>query len=503
MHEGCVTAGSRARHSAWVAVLGLASVTLTSAATCRSGDDSSPGSSAIGGASDAGESTSDAGASPPEQPAAELVAGTTNGSTPLALPDTEVGRQLAWLLEALNQRGGNVPEPELREHFSEAFLASVPPLQLTAVLASVASSSAPLLLVALSERAAGSALEALVNSRGGQGIIDIQVEPSSGLITGLLFRPTADLQSGRPTSWEAVDSSVSSLAPRTNYLVAKVDGDTCAPLHGSRSEDRLALGSAFKLYVLAELARQIDAGLLGWESPLVIHDALKSLPSGQLQDVPDGTVRSVLDVATNMISISDNTAADHLIDRLGRENVEAEQSRVGHGAPELNIPFLSTREFFLFKLNASESDVSSYLAADLPARRAVLASLAGQTPALQAAASWTLPRYVEEIEWFASASDLCRLMASLDAAAERAGLAPLHDVLSKNPGLRLDPAAFPYIAFKGGSEPGVLQLTWLVHHRDGTRYFVSLSANDTQAPVDETPALRAALGIFDLLASDE
>lgn len=485
-----------------VTVLSLALAPLAYGVACRARDDASLASKGVDAAS-SDPASSDAGPSPASPPPAEPEAGTTNGSAALAPPDTAVGRQLAWVLGALNERGGNVSEAELREHFSEPFLAAVAPEQLASVLASLAASGAPFALVTISESPAGAALEALVDSRDGPGIIDIQVEPGSGLITALLFEPAPDLQSGRPSSWDEVDSSVAGLAPRTNYLVAKVDGDTCAPLHGSRSDDRLAIGSAFKLYVLAELQRQIAMGQLGWQSTLVIHDALKSLPSGQLQDLPDGTELSVQDVATNMISISDNTAADHLIDRLGREDVEAEQSRVGHGAPELNIPFLSTREFFSFKLNASAADVASYLAADIPARRALLASLTQQALSPAAAASWTMPRFVDQLEWFASASDLCHVMAALDTAADRAGLAPLHDVLSKNPGLPLDPSVFPYIAYKGGSEPGVLQLAWLVHHRDGARYFVSLAANDTEAGIDQTAALRTALGVFDLLSSGE
>jgi hypothetical protein len=114
------------------------------------------------------------------------------------------------------------------------------------------------------------------------------------------------------------------------------------------------------------------------------------------------------------------------------------------------------------------------------------------------------PRRVDEIEWFASASELCRLMAALDVRTELPGLEPLADVLSRNPGLPIDPIAFPYIAFKGGSEPGVLNLTWLVHAQSGARYFVSTRLNDPSAPIaDETGALRTALGIFDLLAAGD
>jgi beta-lactamase class A len=220
--------------------------------------------------------------------------------------------------------------------------------------------------------------------------------------------------------------------------------------------------------------------------------------------VPEGTEVPVVEVATGMIAISDNTATDHLIERLGRENIEQNLSRVGHGAPELNIPFLSTRELFLLKLAVADADVETYLASDVAARRAFLSGLAGQLPELSSAGSWNEPRRIDQIEWFASASELCTVMATLDTLADQPALEPLHTVLSNNPGAPLDPAVFPYVAHKGGSEPGVLNLTWLVHDAAGVRYFVSIGLNDESDPLtDTTPALVTALGIFDLLAAGE
>ena len=55
-----------------------------------------------------------------------------------------------------------------------------------------------------------------------------------------------------------------------------------------------------------------------WNQDLTVTAQLKSLPSGQLQDDPDGTQISVLDTAAKMISISDNTAANMLINLAGR-----------------------------------------------------------------------------------------------------------------------------------------------------------------------------------------
>ena len=418
-------------------------------------------------------------------------------------PDTAAGRQLAWLLELLNERGGVADEAELVEHFSPEFLQAVPVAALQQTLAAIAS-GAPFTLLQILPEASENELNALVVTDGTPLVVSIGVDADTGAMSGLLFDEVTDLETGRPTTWEAVDTSVAALATRTNYLVARVEGGSCEALHGGSSDTRLALGSTFKLYVLAELARQIEAGTLGWADPIVVRDALKSLPSGVLQDAPEGTEVSVLDTAIGMISISDNTATDHLIDHVGRENIEANLSRVGHGAPELNTPFITTRELFLFKLSLPDADVDTYLASDVAARRTFLSGLAGQAPDVTRAAAWVEPRRIDQIEWFASPSELCTLMAALDTLADQPALDPLHTVLSTNPGVPVDAAAFPYVAFKGGSEPGVLNLTWLVHDAAGARYFVSIGLNDDTDPLtNTTPPLVTALGIFDLLAAGE
>jgi beta-lactamase class A len=45
----------------------------------------------------------------------------------------------------------------------------------------------------------------------------------------------------------------------------------------------------FKLFVLGAVAKQVQAQRVSWTQPIVIRDDLKSLPSGVLQNDPDGT----------------------------------------------------------------------------------------------------------------------------------------------------------------------------------------------------------------------
>ena len=73
-----------------------------------------------------------------------------------------------------------------------------------------------------------------------------------------------------------------------------------------------------------------------------------------------------------MISISDNTAADHLIHFLGRRAVERQQRRFGMKRPRVNEPFLTTRELFQLKLNDYPSLAVPYEHLDREDRRDTL-----------------------------------------------------------------------------------------------------------------------------------
>jgi hypothetical protein len=55
-----------------------------------------------------------------------------------------------------------------------------------------------------------------------------------------------------------------------------------------------------------------------------------------------------------------------------------------------------------------------------------------------------------------------------------------------NVGLSISKEAFPYIGYKGGSETGVLNLTYLLRAKDGTWYAASAGWNDPKDSVETT-----------------
>lgn len=72
-------------------------------------------------------------------------------------------------------------------------------------------------------------------------------------------------------------------------LAAAGPGGVCIPSQELGDQGAHPLGSMFKLYVLGAVVRAIQAGVLGWDTTPTVTQAIKSLPSGQLQDAPVGS----------------------------------------------------------------------------------------------------------------------------------------------------------------------------------------------------------------------
>lgn len=313
---------------------------------------------------------------------------------------------------------------------------------------------------------------------------------------------------GSPTSLsstlDTIANELKSLPGDTSILVAKLDGETMTPLVAQNADRELAIGSAFKLYILSELAREANANERKLSDVTELDDRATSLPSGIVQTWPRGSPVTLHTLATLMISISDNTAADQLLRILGRERVEGMLAETKHAKPELDMPFLSTLEMFKLKGEPTHKAAEQYLALDLNGRRKFLAE---QVAAIKREDAKTYPdgkpAYIDRIEWFASANDLGRAMNWLRRKTE-AGMpaAPLRDILTINPGsgLNVSRERWRYIGYKGGSEPGVLNMTYLLQSTKGQWYAMSITWNSAQDPLDNARVfalVQRALQIID------
>jgi hypothetical protein len=420
----------------------------------------------------------------------------TAGSSAATFPDTPAGAQAKWLVQAM----GHLPIPlsQVRAHFDIQYLSQLPPAQLNVELGKLG--PVTLLSVAASEKVG---LSALVQTKTGTELtLDLLVD-AHGLVRALLFQPYTPTA----TSWAAVDQKVRSVAPKVGLLVAAVHGSSCQPVQSVNATTPLPLGSTFKLYVLDALAEAIAKGKVSWVQRVAVTAGAKSLPSGELQGYPNGTRLTVQAVASKMISLSDNTAADMLIDLVGRKNVEAAVKGSGAADPALDVPFLKTRELFALELADWPKLAQRYLALPASKRLGFLRGTVDPIPLGQLrkeASAWTSPRDVSSLGWFASPMDICHLFAHLASLARQPKLAPLSSLLQvNNGGLALDSRQWTSVWFKGGSEPGLLTLNYMATTTSGHSYVVSVLAENpshTIGPTATRTLIGAIQGAFQLAA---
>jgi len=296
-------------------------------------------------------------------------------------------------------------------------------------------------------------------------------------------------------------SKLASLPGHVSFLASAVEGDRLVPVAQLDSGRALAIGSAFKLYVLARLVQSIAAGQHHWTDVVRLDSTRRSLASGVTQTWPAGTPVTLQTLATLMISQSDNTAADALLHTLGRENVERVQQAAGNAHAQRNVPFLSTREMFLLKSTQNSALAAQYEAGVTAVRRKVIAQL-DPMPQHDVNPDFSSgPVAIDSIEWFASAADLSRTMVWLRDQTAQPTTAPGRAILAVNPGLSLSTKDWPYVGFKGGSEPGVVDLTLLLRNRSGTWYVVSAAWNDVVKPVNEATLIGLVQRAVELLGS--
>lgn len=278
----------------------------------------------------------------------------------------------------------------------------------------------------------------------------------------------------------ALFGEIVGLPGEVSLVAARLEEAGPANFLTEKAEQPLAIGSAFKLFVLAELVRSVKGGERRWSD--VVPLGPPSLPSGLLQDWPKGSPITLHSLAALMISRSDNSAADTLLGVLGRDKVERLLPELGVRAPERNRPFLSTREAFALKFG-DPALLSRWKAADEVGRRPLLARLTAVDAATLDLSRLTGgPAEIATVEWFASPADLVRTLDWIRRSGDRTAL----DLLAINPGLGQALAKdFAYFGFKGGSEPGVVNLSFLLKARSGRWMAVSATWNDETAALDE------------------
>lgn len=370
--------------------------------------------------------------------------------------------------------------------FDKSFVKQVPPEQLRAIGRDYFEKNGALVEVQLTQRKsefAGTFDLILAQDKVVPMTITLS-EKAPHSVVGLWF----GLPSPLLKDIAAAADELKKLPGTVSFAVWKLGGEKAEVLAELNPDAPLAIGSAFKLYVLGALAEDVAKSKRKLSDVVALEERHRSLPSGQMQAWPAGAPATLATLAALMISISDNTATDHLLATLGRERVETMLATMGNAHAERSIPFLATHELFRLKMTRGGADADEYLKLDVAAKREFLAREVASRPLEPEkidVSAFTAPSKIDTLEWFASASDLCRALDWLRTATESGAAAPLRGVLAINRGLDISKELFPWVGFKGGSEPGVINLSFLLQSRDGSWYALSAGWNDPAENVDE------------------
>ena len=87
--------------------------------------------------------------------------------------------------------------------------------------------------------------------------------------------------------------------------------------------------SVFKIPVIVEFFRQVDAGKISLEQQIVLSDRDKVPGSGILKELSEGMPVTYKDLLSLMMIVSDNTATDLVVEIVGFENINSAMREIG------------------------------------------------------------------------------------------------------------------------------------------------------------------------------
>jgi hypothetical protein len=331
-----------------------------------------------------------------------------------------------------------------------------------------------------------------IQSNGKKLVFNLVVENKNdkNLITGLLYK-------GEKTDIIKFSSEKEILKELKKFdgLISTLLIEEGQKILDYKSTETHALGSVFKLYVLATLSQKIANKELSWDKKYPIKNKLKSLPSGVMQNYEKGRMVTLSEMATKMISISDNTATDHLIDIVGRKEIEKYIAENGLISKKSNYtPFLKTRELFAIRAFFIEKDYMAYAEKDRKGRLKMVNKVNRKSnkKILNKLKNWDKPRHITDVEWYATPQEVCKLNFLIQKNKDT----KIREIMAVNAPFAQENRSFAYTGYKGGSEPGVLEMSYLLKKNDNKWSCLFIGQNNTATNINHSKFFQLAQSIL-------
>jgi beta-lactamase class A len=134
------------------------------------------------------------------------------------------------------------------------------------------------------------------------------------------------------TQWNNLAEAVEACPFQAGVSLMTLDGD----IWGHRENEQCSAASVIKIPLMVEIMRQVDSGKRNLDDIHVLLREDKAVGSGVLLEMHDGLEVTLHDLLYLMISISDNTATNILIDFAGMEETNQRMQSFGFNGTVLN-----------------------------------------------------------------------------------------------------------------------------------------------------------------------
>jgi len=185
--------------------------------------------------------------------------------------------------------------------------------------------------------------------------------------------PVLQAQSPAASNPKILQDRLSELAAsfpgKVGVYIRNVETGATVAIH---VDDTFPMASTYKVAIMLQVFRQVEAGKMSLDERVPLKQSDLRLGSGLLSYMAPGLAPTIHDLLLMMITVSDNEAADILLNRVGAANVTATLK-------ELRIQNIrvdrSTEEIISDWLGAADPQFRGKTAADILARPGTLSKL--------------------------------------------------------------------------------------------------------------------------------
>ncbi len=137
-----------------------------------------------------------------------------------------------------------------------------------------------------------------------------------------------------------IERELMTLGGRSACVVVRLEAAAPRELVSLNPDLRFPAASLAKVPILVEVARQVEFGILSWDTRYTIAKHAYAASSGVLADLSPSLQPTLRDLAHLMIAISDNTASNVLLDLVGMAAVNKTMQQLGLQATRLERRFM-------------------------------------------------------------------------------------------------------------------------------------------------------------------